>query len=49
VLDARISYQFIPEARLSLIIKNIFNYENMGRPGDIQPPRNFTLQFLFNF
>ena len=48
VLDFRASYNFTPSARLSFIVKNMFNKEYMGRPGDIQPPRNFTLQFLLN-
>lgn len=46
VLDFRISYLFTPNTRLSLIVKNILNEEYMGRPGDIHPPRNITLQFL---
>lgn len=46
ILDFRISYLFAPSTRLSLIAKNIFNEEYMGRPGDIHPPRNITLQFL---
>jgi len=49
VFDVRVSYLFTPEARLSLIGKNIFNKEYMGRPGDIRPPRNITLQVLLDF
>ncbi len=48
VFDFRASYNFTPSAKLSFIAKNMFNKEYMGRPGDIQPPRNFTLQFLLD-
>jgi hypothetical protein len=27
-----------------VLLKNMFNEEAMGRPGDILPPRNVTLQ-----
>lgn len=46
VFDLRASYAFTPVTKLSIIVKNLFNEEYMGRPGDIQPPRSFTLQFL---
>lgn len=46
VFDLRTSYSFTPVTKLSIIVKNLFNEEYMGRPGDIQPPRSFTLQFL---
>lgn len=48
ILDFRASYAFTPATRLSIIVKNLLNEEYMGRPGDIQPPRNFTLQFLLD-
>jgi len=46
VIDYRISCQLTDAARLSFIIKNLFNVEYMGRPGDILPQRSITLQFL---
>lgn len=46
VFDFRFSYRLSPETKLSLIVKNLFNKEYMGRPGDIRPPRSFSLQFL---
>jgi len=46
IFDLRASYSFKNSARLSLIAKNLFNEEYMGRPGDIRPPRSLTLQFL---
>jgi outer membrane receptor protein involved in Fe transport len=46
VLDFRFGWQFTPSSCISLIIKNLFNEEYMGRPGDIQPPRNISLQYI---
>jgi len=46
VFDFRIAYQFTTSSRLSLIVKNIFNKEYMGRPGDIYPPLNISLQYI---
>ncbi len=44
VLDLRAAYNISPSVRLALLARNILNKEYMGRPGDIQPPRNLTLQ-----
>ncbi len=49
VLDLRLSYQFTSSTKLSLLVKNIHNKEYMGRPGDIQPPRNISVQLLVRF
>ncbi len=49
VWDARISYEATDKMKLSLVTKNIFNKEYMGRPGDVRPPRNVSLQFSFRF
>ena len=46
VFDYRISWNISEAARLSFIVKNLFNVEYMGRPGDILPHRSITLQFL---
>ena len=45
-LDLRFSYQISFSSKVSLILKNALNNENMERPGDIQPPRNLALQYL---
>jgi len=45
VFDFRAGYQITRASKLALIIKNLFNKEYMGRPGDIMPPRNITLQY----
>jgi len=46
VIDIRTGYQLTASSEISLIIKNIFNKEYMGRPGDIQPPRTIALQYV---
>jgi iron complex outermembrane receptor protein len=35
--------------RLNLLLKNAFNVEYLGRPGDIGPPRSITLQVRLAF
>jgi iron complex outermembrane receptor protein len=46
VFDFRLGWQVTPSSSFSIIGKNIFNQEYMGRPGDIQPPRNISLQYV---
>lgn len=46
IFDFRAGWQVTPSSGFNLIIKNILNQEYMGRPGDIQPPRNISLQYL---
>lgn len=46
VFDGRIGYQISATSHISLIVKNLFNKEYMGRPGDIQPPRTINLQYV---
>jgi len=48
-LDWRVSYQFTVESKVSIIVKNLLNNENMGRPGDIAAPRNIALQYSLSF
>ncbi len=49
VFDFRVSYLVTSYTRLSIIAKNLFNEEYMGRPGDIQPPKNITFQAVVKF
>ncbi len=49
VLDARLLYNITSFLRAGLILKNVLNKEYMGRPGDIQPPRNITLRLTADF
>ena len=46
-IDARLSWQFNANSKLSVIVKNILNREYMIRPGDVQAPRNIALQYSF--
>ena len=47
VFDARIAYEFLEHYRFSFIVNNIANAEYSGRPGDIQAPRSFIVQFQY--
>jgi iron complex outermembrane receptor protein len=48
VIDARFIYRVTSFLKAGLAGKNLFNREYMGRPGDIQPPRNLTLRLSFD-
>ena len=47
--DARLGWDIKKWIRINTIIRNVFNVEYLGRPGDIGPPRNITLQMRFKF
>lgn len=49
LLDGNAGYRITDAFTLSLAVKNITNTEYMGRPGDIQPQRNFSLRLDCNF
>lgn len=49
LLDSNIGYQVSDRYTLSIAVKNVNNAEYMGRPGDIQPHRNFSLRFEGKF
>jgi iron complex outermembrane receptor protein len=49
VIDLRIAYSILKNYRFNFIVNNLLNAEYASRPGDIQPPRNFILQFQCNF
>jgi outer membrane receptor protein involved in Fe transport len=42
--DFTLSYGIHPRYKVSVVVKNLLNTEYMGRPGDIQPHRNFSLR-----
>jgi hypothetical protein len=42
----RVGYQFTDKIRTSVILKNAFNKEYSGRPGDVRAPRNVTFQLM---
>jgi len=47
VFDARFGINLSEKSRLSVVVRNILNNEYMIRPGDVQPPRTFALQYIF--
>jgi iron complex outermembrane receptor protein len=49
LLDARLGWDIKEWIRINTIVRNVFNVEYLGRPGDLGPPRNITLQMKFQF
>lgn len=47
--DLSLGYRINANYTLSLAVKNLTNTEYMGRPGDIQPQRHFSLRFSGRF
>lgn len=49
VFDLRAAINLNRTFRLAVIGRNVFNKEYMGRPADIRPPRNITVQLMAKF
>jgi iron complex outermembrane receptor protein len=49
LVDCRLGWNISKSIRINSILKNAFNVEYLGRPGDIGPPRNITLQLKLSF
>jgi iron complex outermembrane receptor protein len=49
LIDSNLGYKINEVLSLSLAVKNITNTEYMGRPGDIQPQRNFSIRLSGKF
>ncbi|TSA35523.1 MAG: TonB-dependent receptor [Porphyromonadaceae bacterium] len=49
VMDLRFALNISKFIRINLIVRNLLNKEYIGRPGDIGPPRNMTLQLRVKF
>ncbi|TAL65379.1 MAG: TonB-dependent receptor [Bacteroidetes bacterium] len=49
LIDGNVGYKINKIVMISLAVKNITNTEYMGRPGDIQPQRNFSLRLSGTF
>jgi outer membrane cobalamin receptor len=49
LMDGNLTYNLNKILDLSLAVKNITNTEYMGRPGDMQPQRNFSLRLSGKF
>jgi outer membrane receptor protein involved in Fe transport len=47
--DEIIGYNLNKSLTISIAVKNATNAEYMGRPGDIQPQRNFSLRLAGRF
>ncbi len=44
LMDLNAGYAVSPQIKVSVVVKNFTNTEYLGRPGDIQPPRSFSLR-----
>jgi outer membrane cobalamin receptor len=49
LIDGNLGYNINKTLTISLALKNLTNSEYMGRPGDIQPQRNYSLRLTANF
>lgn len=49
LIDVRLGWNISPSLRINTIVRNLFNVEYLGRPGDIGPPRDITLQVRMKF
>jgi iron complex outermembrane receptor protein len=49
LLDAYLAYRLSSRYRFSFSVKNLFNTEYLGRPGDIQPQRHYSIQVTGSF
>jgi len=49
LIDFRLGWNITHMFRINTILKNAYNVEFLGRPGDIGPPRNLTLQAKITF
>ncbi len=49
VMDGNIAWKLAGHFDISLVVRNITNAEYMGRPADIQPPRNYSLRLSGKF
>jgi len=46
VWDARLGFDLNEKSRFSFVVRNLLNKEYMIRPGDVQAPRTFALQYI---
>ena len=47
LVDFRLGWNITDMIRITAILKNAFNVEYLGRPGDLGRPRNISLQLRF--
>jgi iron complex outermembrane receptor protein len=48
LVDLRLGWNITEMIRLTAILRNTFNVEYLGRPGDLGAPRNFVVQLRLN-
>jgi len=49
LMDCSVGYRLSNTMKVSVAVKNVTNTEYMGRPGDVQPHRNFSLRLSGRF
>ena len=49
LIDLRLGWNISPAFRVNALLKNAMNVEYLGRPGDIGPPHQLTLQVKLTF
>lgn len=49
LMDGSLGYKISQSFSLSIAVKNLTNTEFMGRPGDIQPQRNYSIRLSARF
>ena len=47
LVDFRLGWDITGMIRITAILRNAFNVEYLGRPGDLGRPRNISLQLRF--
>jgi iron complex outermembrane receptor protein len=47
LVDFRLGWNITDMIRITAILRNAFNVEYLGRPGDLGRPRNISLQLRF--
>jgi iron complex outermembrane receptor protein len=46
IFNLRLGWQISVSSKISFHVNNLLNEEYMGRPGDLYPPRNLSLQYV---
>ena len=49
VFDGRLRFIVSEKSNVTFVVKNLFNNEYTTRPGILEAPRNFTIQYQHQF
>jgi len=49
ILNTTFSWNITPKLKLGFLVKNLLNWEYTPRPGYYGEPRNYTMQFSYQF